>query len=124
MAKILVIDDESGIRGLLDTVFRRKGHTVLLAESGLKGLELFQRERPDIIVLDLKMPDMDGLAVLRQIRALDLRTPVIVLTGAQIEKAVEQVRALGVNAFIEKEFSLHRLGDTLRTLIDNPYPTT
>ena len=60
MAKILVIDDEPGIRDLLDTLLRRKGYDVVLAESGQKGLDLFRRERPDVIVLDLKMPGMDG----------------------------------------------------------------
>lgn len=65
MAKILVIDDEQGIRDLLDTLLRRKGYDVVLAESGQKGLDLFRRERPDVVVLDLKMPGMDGLAVLQ-----------------------------------------------------------
>ena len=52
--KILVVDDEPGIRGLLATILERKGYAVLLAESGKKGLDLFRRERPDLIVLDLK----------------------------------------------------------------------
>lgn len=68
MAKILVIDDEEGIRHLLDTLLSRKGYTVVLAGSGRKGLELFRRERPDVVVLDLKMPEMDGVSVLKQIR--------------------------------------------------------
>jgi CheY-like chemotaxis protein len=82
MTKILVIDDEQGIRNLLDTLLRRKGYDVVLAESGRQGLELFRRERPDVIVLDLKMPEMDGLTVLRQIKNLDPGKPVIILTGA------------------------------------------
>ncbi len=123
MATILVIDDESGIRYLLDTVFRRKGHTVLLAETGLKGLDLFRREQPDVTILDLKMPDMNGVEVLRQIRSLDRQKPVIVLTGAQIEGAEEEVRALGVSVLLEKEFSLHRLGDAVRKVLDVPHPT-
>jgi CheY-like chemotaxis protein len=75
MTKILVIDDEQGIRDLLDTLLRRKGYDVVLAESGRQGLELFRRERPDVIVLDLKMPEMDGLTVLRQIKNLDPGEP-------------------------------------------------
>jgi CheY-like chemotaxis protein len=62
MAKILVIDDEQGIRSLLDTLLRRKGYDVVLADGGRKGLELFRREQPDVIVLDLNMPEMDGVA--------------------------------------------------------------
>jgi CheY-like chemotaxis protein len=124
MAKILVIDDEQGIRDLLDTLLRRKGYDVILAASGQKGLELFRRERPDVIVLDLKMPGMDGLTVLRQIRNLDPKKPVIVLTGAGTAEAEEQVRALGATEFVEKEFSLHRLGDSLKRLLIDPAPAT
>ena len=124
MAKILVIDDEQGIRNLLDTLLRRKGYDVVLAESGSKGLELFRRERPDVIVLDLIMPEMTGLAVLRQIRSLDPKKPVIVLTGAGTAEAEQQVRALGVTEYVEKEFSLHRLGDALNRLLSNPEPST
>jgi CheY-like chemotaxis protein len=96
MTKILVSDDEQGIRNLLDTLLRRKGYDVVLAESGRQGLELFRRERPDVIVLDLKMPEMDGLTVLRQIKNLDLGKPVIILTGAGTAEAEKQVLALGV----------------------------
>jgi DNA-binding NtrC family response regulator len=124
MAKILVIDDEQGIRDLLDTLLRRKGYDVELAESGRQGLECFRRERPDVLVLDLKMPEMDGLTVLRQIRSLDPRMPVIILTGAGTAEAEQQVRALGVTEYVEKEFSLHRLGDALKRLLNNPDPPT
>jgi DNA-binding NtrC family response regulator len=122
MATILVIDDEQGIRDLLGTLLRRKGYDVVLAESGRKGLELFRQARPDLIVLDLKMPEMDGLTVLRQIRTLDLRKPVVILTGAGTADAAEQARALGVTEFIEKEFSLHRLGDALKRLLTHSDP--
>jgi CheY-like chemotaxis protein len=124
MSKILVIDDEQSIRDLLDRLLRRKGYDVVLAESGRKGLELFRRERPDVLVLDLKMPEMDGLTVLRQIRSLDPRMPVIILTGAGTAEAEQQVRALGVTEYVEKEFSLHLLGDALKRLLKTPDPVT
>jgi DNA-binding NtrC family response regulator len=124
MTKILVIDDEQGIRHLLDTLLRRKGYDVVLAESGRQGLELFRRERPDVIVLDLKMPEMDGLTVLRQIQNLDPGKPVIILTGAGTAEAERQVRALGVTEYVEKEFSLHLLGDSLKRILNNPDPST
>jgi CheY-like chemotaxis protein len=104
-----VIDDESGIRNLLDTLLRRK------------GLELFRRQRPDVIVLDLKMPEMDGLTVLRQIHSFDPRRPVIILTGAGTTEAEQQVRALGVTEYVAKEFSLHLLGDSPKRLLTRPF---
>ena len=123
MAKILVIDDEQGIRDLLGTILRRKGYDVVLAESGRKGLELFRREHPDVIVLDLKMPGMDGLTVLQQVRSLNPKQPVIILTGAWTPEAEQQVRALGVTEFVGKEFSLHLLGDSLKRLLNDPAPS-
>ena len=123
MAKILVIDDEPGIRDLLDTLLRRKGYDVIVAESGEKGLECFRRERPDVLVLDLKMPGMDGLTVLRQVRSLDPIMPVIILTGAGTAETEQRVRALGVTEYVEKEFSLHLLGDALKRLLKTPHPT-
>ena len=123
MAKVLVIDDEQGIRALLDTLLRRKGYDVIVAESGQKGLECFRRERPDVLVLDLKMPGMDGLTVLRQVRSLDPIMPVIILTGGGTAETEQRVRALGVTEYVEKEFSLHLLGDALKRLLKTPNPT-
>jgi len=117
MAKIMVIDDEEGIRSLLDTLLTRKGYDVVLADGGRKGLELFRRERPDVVVLDLKMPEMDGVAVLQQIRNLNPVQPVIILTGAGLPEAEERLRAFGVSEYVEKEFSLHRLGDALKRVV-------
>lgn len=120
MAKILVIDDEQGILDLLDTLLSRKGYDVVLAASGQKGLEIFRRERPDVVVLDLKMPGMNGLTVLQQVRSLNPKQPVIILTGAATPEMEQQVRALGVSEFVEKEFSLHLLGDSLKRLLNDP----
>ena len=120
MAKILVIDDEVGIRNLLDTLLRRKGYDVVLADNGQKGLAVFRRERPDVVVLDLKMPGMDGFTVLQQVRSLNPQQPVIILTGAGTPEIEQQVRALGVTEFVEKEFSLHLLGDSLKRLLNDP----
>ncbi len=117
MATILVIDDEPGIRDLLDTLLGRKGYDVVLADSGQKGLEVFRRARPDVIVLDLKMPGMNGVTVLQQIRSLNPTQPVIVLTGAATPESEQQVRALGVTEYVEKEFSLHLLGDALKRVL-------
>ncbi|MGH7216617.1 MAG: response regulator [Nitrospiraceae bacterium] len=122
MAKVLVIDDEPGIRHLLETLLMRKGYDVILADGGRKGLELFRREHPDAVVLDLKMPEMDGIAVLTQLRSADRKLPVIVLTGAGTPETERQLYAMGVTEYVEKEFSLHRLGDALKRHLKTPVP--
>ena len=91
----LVIDDEEGVRNLLDTLLSRKGYEVLLASNGQKGLELFRRKRPDVVVLDLKMPEMNGFTVLQQVRQLNPTQPVVILTGAGTAEAEQQVAGTG-----------------------------
>ena len=124
MAKVLVIDDEPNIRTLLDILLRSQGYDVILADNGGDGLLLYRQEHPDVIVLDLKMPGLDGVTVLKQIRSADLIQPVIVLTGDSTPQAERQVRALGVTDFIVKGSSLSLLEDTLKRLFDVPAPAT
>ena len=107
MAKILVIDDEPEARVLLDIHLRHRGYDVILAGDGLKGLQLDHQEHPDVILLDLNMPELDGVTVLKQIRAVDLKQPVIILTGDTNPETERQVGALGVSEFILKGSSLH-----------------
>ncbi len=113
MAKILVINDNLGVLDLLTTILRRKGHKVVLAELGRNGLKLFQQERPHVTILDLTMPDMDGFAVLREIRALDRNAPVIIQTGFGTEESVRQARELGVTEFLQKDSASYTLGAAL-----------
>ena len=111
---ILVIDNNRGDRHLLDTIFRHRGYEVLLAENGEKGLELFRREHPDVIVLDLKMEEMDGLTVLRHIRSLNLTQPVIIYSGACDPKTEQQILALGITEMVKKACSLDHLEEALQ----------
>lgn len=114
MAKILVIDKVESIRYLFDSLLSRKGYTVTLAASSQEGLELFRRVRPDAVVLDLKTPVTDELAILEQIRLVNPKVPVIVLTTIKVIEMEQQVHASGVTEFIDKEFSLCRIEDSLK----------
>lgn len=117
MSKILIIDDEPNVRALLDMRLRHEGYDVFFADNGRKGLELYCQEHPDVIVLDLRMPELDGVAVLKEIRRVDLKQPVIVLTGDTTPEVERQVRALGVSEFIIKGSSMKFLVDTLKCLL-------
>ena len=120
MAKVLVIDDEPNVRALLDMLLRSKGYEVMLADNGWTGLRPYRQEHPDVILLDLQMPKLDGMAVLKQIRSVDLKQPVIVLTGDTSPETERQVRALGASEFIVKGSSLHAVDDTLKRLLETP----
>ncbi len=118
MAKILVIDAKPDTLDFLDPALRRKGHEVVLADRGRKGLLLLQREHPNVTILDLKMPDVDGFAVLKQIRILDPHAPVIVLTGLTTEKDVQEARELGVTEILQKGISWHFVGAALDRVLN------
>jgi two-component system, NtrC family, nitrogen regulation response regulator NtrX len=120
MAKVLVIDDEPNVRTLLEILLREEGYDVLLANNGWKGLELYRHEHPDVILLDLSMPEIDGVTVLKEIRRIDLKQPVIIWTGDATSETERQVRALGVSEFIVKGSSMKHLVDTLKCLLTPP----
>src|SRR5438093_10928040 len=119
MARILVIDDEPRLRDLRHTVLQRKGHEVVLAETGSTGIERFRQERPAVTILDLNLPHLNGLAVLTQIRAIDPNSPVIILTGVGTKTAEQQAHALDVPDFLEKGFSLHALGGAINQVLSH-----
>ena len=120
MAKILVIDDAPNVRSSLNMLLRKKGYDVLLADNGWNGLELYRQEHPDAILLDLRMPGLDGIEVLKEIRSSDLKQPVIISTGDTNPETEQEVRALGVSEFIRKGLSLQALTDALEHLWEDP----
>jgi CheY-like chemotaxis protein len=124
LAKILVIDDEANFRTLTNMQLTRLGYDVSLADNGWNGLELYRRERPDVILLDVNMPGMDGIEVLKQIRTVDRKQPLIVLTEVKSAQAERQMRALGVSEFLIKDSSLRTLEDTVKRFFAAPRSTT
>jgi anti-anti-sigma factor len=96
MKKILIIDDEKPTLAMFRLFLTAYGYEVLLAENGVQGLEIFRREKPPIVLTDIKMPGLDGLEVLRQVKEIDPRAEVIVISGhGDMELAM---RALQLNA--------------------------
>ena len=114
MADILVVDDEIGIRELLSEILGDEGHEVLQAENAAQARSARQKARPDLVLLDIWMPDTDGIAVLREWSESGLLDmPVIMMSGhATIDTAVEATR-IGAMNFLEKPISLQKL---LRTV--------
>jgi DNA-binding NtrC family response regulator len=110
MANILVVDDELGIRDLLSEILNDEGHTVDLAENAAQAREARQRLRPDLVLLDIWMPDTDGVTLLKEWSTTGMLTmPVIMMSGhATIDTAVEATK-IGAQAFLEKPITLQKL---------------
>jgi DNA-binding NtrC family response regulator len=110
MANILVVDDELGIRDLLSEILNDEGHQVELAENAAQARAVRHRLRPDLVLLDIWMPDTDGVTLLKEWSAAgQLSMPVIMMSGhATIDTAVEATR-IGAMAFLEKPITMQKL---------------
>ncbi len=110
MANILVVDDEHGIRDLLWEILNDEGHNVELAENAAQARAARSRERPDLVLLDIWMPDTDGVTLLKEWSSSGVLTmPVIMMSGhATIDTAVEATK-IGALAFLEKPITLLKL---------------
>ena len=110
MATILVVDDELGIRALLSEILTDEGHTVELAENAAQARTLRENARPDLVLLDIWMPDVDGISLLKEWSATACLTmPVIMMSGhGTIDTAVEATKH-GAMAFLEKPITLQKL---------------
>jgi len=114
MKKLLVIDDEASTRDLLKLSLEMEGYTVFVAEDGPKGLEIFARENPSVVLTDIKMPGMDGIEVLRRIKEQSPDAEVIVITGhGEMNLAIEALK-LEASDFISKPVSDESLNVALR----------
>jgi len=117
-ARILVVDDEPTLLELLGDFLREQGHEVILADTGAKGLDLYNSEIPDLVLLDLKLPDISGLDVLRHISSRDEETALIVISGVgSTEDAIEALRRGAwdflVKPFLNMEFVLHAVNTSI-----------
>ena len=117
--KVLIVDDEVDYLALMQERIKSWGFDVLTAQSGKVGLALIKEQKPDIVVLDYLMPEMDGTAVLKAIRKSDKNLPVIMFTAHADLKNIKGAQDLGVSAFIPKLSSYSSdIQATLRSALD------
>ncbi|MCK5657524.1 MAG: response regulator [Syntrophobacteria bacterium] len=114
MKKLLVIDDEASTRELLKMSLESDGYTVFVAEDGPKGLEIFARENPPVVLTDIKMPGMDGIEVLKRVKEQNPDSEVIVITGHGEMNLAIQALQLEASDFINKPISDEGLAVALR----------
>lgn len=120
MASILVVDDEMGIRELLNEILTDEGHTVYAAESAAQARTIREQMRPDLVLLDIWMPDVDGITLLKEwSKTGQLTMPVVMMSGhATIDTAVEATR-IGALNFLEKPIALQKLLKTVTKALES-----
>ena len=117
--RILVVDDDVNLLRLLRTILIAEGFEVLTSGDGFSAIDLVAGERPDLIILDLQMPGMDGRTVYRELRMRGLNTPVLIASAFGAQAAQLE---LGAQASIEKPFDPDRLVEVVNTMLGGPAP--
>jgi DNA-binding response OmpR family regulator len=120
MARILIVEDTAALAQGLRSVLQLNGHQVVLAADGRSGLAAARRDQPDLVLLDLMLPDLHGLEVLETLRTESFTMPVLVLTASGETEARERSRELGANGFLPKPFQLGQLLGEVHALLNPP----
>lgn len=118
--KILVVEDDRFLRRACEASLRQRGFAVLVAVDGEEGLRVARDEQPDLILLDMLMPRMDGLAMLRSLRDAEptRAIPVLILSNSSRQSDIDELRALGIADYLVKaNLSLQELGDRVTRLL-------
>ena len=115
MARILVVDDEIAIVDILKSFLEEKEHKVFTAYDGAEAIEVTKRERPHIILLDIYLPKMDGIQVLKAVREFDDTIGIIIITGFREKDVAQEALKLGAFDYINKPFDFDYLERALDT---------
>ncbi|SER63540.1 response regulator [Salisediminibacterium halotolerans] len=113
---VLVVDDQFGIRALLRRVFESEGYTVLEAANGNETLRLLNNETIDLVMLDLKIPGMNGVEILREMREGKLMTDVLMMTAYGEHELIQEAMALGARTYLAKPFDINDVREQVREL--------
>ncbi len=109
MATVVIVDDETGIVDETRDFFEDEGHQVYATDSGEEGIELVRNHKPQILLLDIKLPDISGLRVLEEVKKISPGTKVIVITGYVDQAIIDEAEKLGRDAFLQKPFNFEAL---------------
>ncbi|MCT7982507.1 response regulator [Laspinema sp. A4] len=117
MAKILIVDDSTLSRGILRRILQTEGHLIIEAKDGLTGIESYYIEKPDLVLLDIAMPDMQGTEVLEKLRAFDHHARIVMATADLQEMTRAAVMAAGALGYVTKPYNPDAVLDTVNQVL-------
>ncbi|GEK33245.1 response regulator [Kurthia sibirica] len=116
MKKILIVDDQQGIRLLLNEVFKKEGYETYLAANGLEAIHFIENIMIDCMLLDMKIPGMNGIEILQHMHEMGQKMPIIMMTAYGEVALVEQAKSLGVIHYFTKPFDIFEVRNTVNNL--------
>src|SRR2546422_11473759 len=119
---LLVIEEDEDVAYVLASAYREEGHRTTVAYTGQEGLLRLSQERPDAVLLDVGLPKMNGIEVLRRIRSVDQALPVIIITGLATKSEITEARELGATEVIEKSYVLKNFSESLARAVNKRPP--
>ena len=117
MARILIVDDAEFLRMRISKMLVAEGYEVMEAENGLQAVEKYKTEKPDAVLMDITMPEMDGLTALKQIKAYDAKAKIVMLTALGQESVVLEAIKSGARDFVVKPFERERVMSAITKLL-------
>ncbi|WP_342513255.1 response regulator [Sporosarcina sp. FSL K6-1522] len=118
MKKLLIVDDQTGIRLLLDEVFRREGFVTQLAANGMEALQAVKETVPGCVLLDMKMPGIDGIEVLKQLKKGWPEVPVIMMTAYGEIELTDDALKIGAEQYFTKPFDIYEVRDAVNAMFE------
>lgn len=108
-SKLLIVDDQYGIRILLNEVFQKEGYQTFQAASGVQALEIVENHSPDLVLLDMKIPGMDGIEILKRLKVMDSTIQVIIMTAYGELDMIQEAKDLGAITHFAKPFDIDEI---------------
>ncbi|MCD2367411.1 response regulator [Bacillus sp. BS3(2021)] len=115
--KILIGDDQYGIRVLLNEVFNKEGYKTFQAANGIQALDIVKNQRPDLVLLDMKIPGMDGIEILKRMKVIDEGIRVIIMTAYGELDMIQESKELGALTHFAKPFDIDEIRDAVKTYL-------
>jgi len=120
--KILIVDDQFGIRILLNEVLQKEGYDTYQAANGIQALEIVSKHSPDLVLLDMKIPGMDGIEILKRMRVIDKEIRVIIMTAYGELDMIQEAKDLGALTHFAKPFDIDEIRSAVKQYL--PLPNT
>ncbi|OMI09055.1 two-component system response regulator [Bacillus swezeyi] len=115
--KILIVDDQYGIRVLLNEVFNKEGYKTFQAANGIQALDIVKKQRPDLVLLDMKIPGMDGIEILKRMKVIDEEIRVIIMTAYGELDMIQESKELGALTHFAKPFDIDEIREAVKTYL-------